>query len=76
MAITNEVQGIIVMLAYTTKSMPAIIIRYLVSIKDDEILTVLVDNGSFHNKVCIEPVETLEKNHYSGFKAIFVSSSV
>jgi hypothetical protein len=61
------------MVAYPTRSMHAILIGYPVSIKDDEILVILVDNGSIYNRVCIELVETLERNHYSDLKAILVS---
>jgi hypothetical protein len=61
------------MVAYPTRSMHAITVGYPVSIRNDEILVILVDNGSIYNRVCIEPIETLERNHYSDLKAILVS---
>lgn len=47
--------------------------EYPIFIRNDETPTILFENDSFYNKVCKEPVEILEGNHFSGFKAIHVS---
>ncbi len=49
--------------------MPAIMVEYPIFIRNDEIPTMLIENSSLHNKVCIEG------HHFSGFKVIFVNSS-
>jgi hypothetical protein len=41
-----------------------------------KILTVSTRNGFVYNKIHTEPVETLEINHYSGFKAFNVNFGV
>jgi hypothetical protein len=53
--------------------MPMITTRYPISVRNDEILVELVEHGSFYNRVRIEPIETLESNHSSGFKIILIN---
>ncbi len=67
-------QGIFMMVAHSTRSVPIISIEYLISIRNEGIPTWLVENKSFYNKVHIKLVENLEGNQYNDFKAIFVSS--
>jgi hypothetical protein len=50
--------------------------KYLISIRNDEIPIILIENGYFHNKVLTKFIETLEGHHFNGFKVIHVSSSV
>jgi hypothetical protein len=61
------------MIAYPTRSMPAITAKYPISVKDDEIPTILVKNYSFHNRICTKPIETIEGHHFIGFRVIHVS---
>jgi hypothetical protein len=70
MTIINGVQGIPMMVAYPTQSVPMTTIGYPISIRNDEILVIPTKNGSFYNKVRTKPVETLKGNHFNGFKAI------
>ncbi len=58
-----------------TKYVPITTIKYPVFVRNDEIPTVPAENGFLYNRIHIKPVETLEGNHYSGFKAIPVSPS-
>jgi hypothetical protein len=51
-------------------------VEYLIFVRNDQILVVLVDNGFSYNKIRTELIETLEGNHSSGFKAIVVNYSV
>ncbi len=75
MTFTNEVQGIPMMPTYPTRSMLAATTRYQISIRNDEIPIILVENGYFHNRVHTKPIETLEGHHSNGFKEILVSSN-
>jgi hypothetical protein len=68
-------QGIPVIITYPIKFVSVIIVEYPVFVRNDEIFVVLIENSSFHNKVCIEPIETIKGHHSSGFKVTFVSSN-
>jgi hypothetical protein len=48
------------MTAYPTRSMPTSMAKYLVTIRNDEILIVPIKNDSFHNIICTKPIETIE----------------
>jgi hypothetical protein len=61
------------MIVYPTRSMLITTTKYPVSVRNDEIFTVLVKNDYFHNKICIKPIETIEGHQSSGFKVIPVS---
>jgi hypothetical protein len=61
------------MAAYPTQYVPMTTIGYPISTKNDEIHVVLIENGSFYNKVCTKPIEILEGNHSNGFKSILIS---
>jgi hypothetical protein len=61
------------MIAYPTKFVHATMARYLISIRNDEIPIILTKNGYFHNLIHTQFIETLEGNHFSGFKVILVS---
>ncbi len=56
-------------ITYPTKFVPMITVEYPIFVRNDEILAMLIENNSFHNKVCIEPIETIKGHHSSGFKA-------
>ncbi len=62
--------------AHPTKSMPITPTEYPVSVRNDGIHVVLIENSSFYNKVSIEHVEALEGNHYNGLKVMHVSFGV
>lgn len=59
--IIDGVQGVLVTGAHPTKSMPMILIEYLVLIMNDGILAIVVENGFFYNKVHTKPIEALKK---------------
>ncbi len=42
-------------------------------VKNDEIFGILVENGSLYNRVHIELIKNLERNHFNVFKAIPIS---
>jgi hypothetical protein len=69
------VQGIPMMTTYPTKYMLATTTGYQISIRNDEIPKILVENGYFHNRVHTKPIETLEGHHSNGFKEILISSN-
>ncbi len=48
-------------------------IQYLVFIRNDEIPTILDDNGYLYNKNHTQPIESLEGNYFSGFKVAPIS---
>ncbi len=50
------------------------VIGHFVFVNNDEIHVVLVENGSWYNKICIKPIEILKGNHFNGFKTVFVNS--
>jgi hypothetical protein len=62
------------MIAYPTRSMLATMAKYPVSIRNDEMPTILVKNDFFHNRICTKPIETIEGHHFIRFKVIHVSS--
>lgn len=68
-------QGVLVTIAYPTKFVPTIMVKYLVFVRNDEIPSILIENSYLHNKVCIELIETIKGHHSSSFKKIFVSSN-
>jgi uncharacterized membrane protein YesL len=72
---TNGMQGILAIITYPIIFVFVITVEYLVFVRNDEILIVLIENNSFHNKICIEPIETIEGHYSSGFKVTFVSSN-
>lgn len=55
------------MIAYPTKYVFITTIRYLISVRNDEIPTVPAENGFLYNRVRTKLVENLERNHSSGF---------
>lgn len=61
---------------HPTESMHMTLVEYLIFVKNDGILVVLVENGFFYNKVHTMHVEALKGNHYNGFKVIPVNASV
>jgi hypothetical protein len=61
------------MVTYPNRFVPMITTRYPISMKNDEFLGIPNENGYLYNRVRTEPIETLEGNHYSGFKAIHVT---
>lgn len=72
--IINGVQGILVMITHLTKFVLMNSIKYLICLRNGEILVVIIENGSFYNMICTKPIEALKENHFSGFKAIPISS--
>jgi hypothetical protein len=57
--IINGVQRILVMITHLTKSVLMNSIRYLICVRNGEILVVIIENGSFYNMICIKPIEVL-----------------
>jgi hypothetical protein len=55
--------------------MPMTLVEYLIFVKNDGILVVLVENGFFYNRVHTKHVEALKGNQYKGFKIIPVNAS-
>jgi hypothetical protein len=60
--------------AHPTKSMPMILVEFLIFVRNNGILAILVENGFFYNKVHTKPIEALKGNHYNGFKVIPISA--
>ncbi len=52
-------QGVPMTIAYPTKFVPTIMVEYPIFVRNDEIPTMLIENSSLHNKVCIELIETI-----------------
>ncbi len=50
------------MFSHSIRFVPKTLIKYLVFVKNEWILSGLVENSSFYNKVHTEPVEVLEGN--------------
>jgi hypothetical protein len=74
--ITDGVQGVSVMITYPNRFVLMTIIGYPVSMNNNKILVVQVENGSLYNKVHTKPIETLEGNHFNGFKVIPINFGV
>jgi hypothetical protein len=61
------------MATHPNKFVLVILIEYLISIRNDGIPTIIVDNSSFYNRICTWHVDALERNHYNGFRVIHVN---
>jgi hypothetical protein len=72
----NGMQRVPMMTTYPTIYVPTTITRYPIFVRNYEILAILVGNGSFHNKICTKPLETIEGHHFNGFKPIPISYGV
>jgi hypothetical protein len=64
------------MSAHPIRSMLITSTEYPISVRNDGIHVVLIENNSFYNKVIIEHVKALEGNHYNSLKVIHVSFGV
>jgi hypothetical protein len=73
--VTNGVQRIYVTTTHSIRFLPITSIKYLVFVKNNGILALLVENSSFYNKGYIEPIEVLKGSQYNGFKVIPTSFS-
>jgi hypothetical protein len=70
--VINGVRGIPAMTTYPTRYVHATMAKYLISIRNDEIPIILIENGYFHNKVHTKLIETLEGCHFNGFKMVLM----
>jgi hypothetical protein len=52
------VQRVPMMMTYPTRFVPMTMARYLISIRNDEILAILVENSFYYNRVRTKLVET------------------
>jgi len=64
------------MTTYPTRFVPATMAKYPISVRNDEIRAILVDNDFFHNRICTKPIETIKGHHSNGFKVIHVNFDV
>ncbi len=48
------------MTTYPTRFVPTTTAKCPISVRNDEIRAILVDNGSFHNRICTKPIETIK----------------
>jgi hypothetical protein len=71
--IIDGMQVVLMMVAHPTTSMLVTLIGYPISVRNDGILTIQVENNSFYNKINTKPIEALEANHYNGFKVLPLS---
>ncbi len=63
-------------ITYPIKFVSVIIVEYPVFVRNDEIFVVLIENSSFHNKVCIEPIETIKGHHSRKFVVVDFNAKV
>jgi len=61
------------MTTYPTRFVLTTTAKYPISVRNDEICAILVDNGSFHNIICTKPIEIIKGHHSNGFKVLHVS---
>jgi hypothetical protein len=73
--IVDGVQEVLVTTAHSTRSVPITPIRYPIFVRNEGILTKLVENSFLYNRIRIKPIEVLEVNQYNDFKVIPPNSS-